>query len=256
MIFAPDHNVDETYMDKVVHRSGSRGFSDNGWLKSYFTFSFANYYDPRRINFGALRVLNEDTIERGEGFKSHPHDNMELVVIPIEGGLEHGDNMGNITTVSVGEAYILSAGTGMIHNTYNRSQESPLKYIQLWIFPREYELPPSFSKVSLGQANSNQWQPVVSPQGGEHVLAINQDAWVYMAELVSGTTLRYDMNMNINGVYIFVMKGDVSIAGSALHESDAIGIMNVDNVDIIADTEARILVIEIPLRRNSNPAEE
>ncbi len=152
-------------MEKVIHRSGEQGFSDNGWLKSYFTFSFANYYDPRRINFGALRVLNNDTIEGGEGFKSHPHDNMEIVFIPTEGAIDHGDNIGNITTVSTGEAQIISAGRGMVHNSYNHDRNTPLSYIQMWIFPQEYELEPAYSKVKLEEVGRNRWQPVASPRG-------------------------------------------------------------------------------------------
>ncbi len=235
-------------MEKVIHRSGSRGFSDNGWLKSYFTFSFANYYDPRRINFGAIRVLNNDTVEGGEGFKSHPHDNMEIVLIPTEGAFDHADNIGNITTVSAGEAQIISAGRGMVHNLYNHHRQAPLSYIQMWIFPREYELEPSYSKVKLAETPRGCWQPVVSPVGGEHVLRINQNAWVYMGEMAAGTTMRYPMNLRTNGVYLFVMSGDVLIAGSELHAGDAVGLTGVDEAEIEAETDAKVLAIEVPMR--------
>lgn len=243
-------------MEKVIHRSGSRGFSDNGWLKSYFTFSFANYYDPRRINFGALRVLNDDSIEGGEGFKSHPHDNMEIVIIPLQGSLDHGDNIGNITNVAAGEAQIISAGTGIIHNTYNHSSTEELKYIQMWIFPQEYELPPAYSKVTLAPAGADGWQAVVSPEGGERVLAINQSAWVSMACMEPNTTLRYNMNAPAaNGVYLFVLEGDVFVAGSTLHDRDAVGLTSLDYVDIEAESEAKILAVEVPMRRWSLSAE-
>lgn len=242
-------------MEKVIHRSGSRGFSDNGWLKSYFTFSFANYYDPRRINFGALRVLNDDTIEGGEGLKSHPHDNMEIVIIPMAGSLDHGDNIGNISTVGTGEAQIISAGTGIIHNTYNHSDTEPLRYLQLWIFPREYELPPAYSKVTLAPVGMNDWQPVVSPAGGEHVLAINQDTWVYMAGVEPNASIRYTMNNGEDGLYLFVLEGDVFVAGSTLHEGDAIGLTHLDYVDIEAESRVRLLAIEVPMHRWSTSAE-
>lgn len=242
-------------MEKVIHRSGSRGFSDNGWLKSYFTFSFANYYDPRRINFGALRVLNNDTIEGGEGFKSHPHDNMEIVFIPTEGAIDHGDNIGNITTVSTGEAQIISAGRGMVYNSYNHDRNTPLSYIQMWIFPQEYELEPAYSKVKLEEVGRNRWQPVASPEGGEHVLKINQRAWVEMAALDAGTSIRYEVRIDTNGVYIFVVSGDVLIAGSSLHENDAIGLTGLEYADVEAETDAKILVIEVPMRQWSNSSE-
>lgn len=255
-IFAWSENVDEIFMDRVIHRSGSRGFSDNGWLKSYFTFSFANYYDPRRINFGAIRVLNEDAIEGGEGFSSHPHDNMEIVIIPTHGSLDHGDNIGNITTVGTGEAQIISAGTGIIHNTYNHSDREELRYIQLWIFPREYELPPSYSKVTLSETVLNHWQPVVSPQGGENVLPINQNAWVHMAEVGAGASIRYTMNDTTNGLYLFVMNGDLFVADSTLHEGDAVGLTHLDYADIEAETACKILAMEVPMRRWSASAEQ
>lgn len=243
-------------MDKVIHRSGSRGFSDNGWLKSYFTFSFANYYDPRRINFGALRVLNDDVIEGGEGFNSHPHDNMEIVIIPTQGSLDHGDNIGNITTVGSGEAQIISAGTGIIHNTYNHSDGEELRYLQLWIFPREYELPPSYSKVTLSGVGMDRWQPIVSPEGGEHVLPINQNAWVYMAEINAGSSLRYTMNDGADGLYLFVMNGDVFVAGSTLHEGDAVGLTHLDYADVEAESDAKILAVEVPMHRWSSSGEQ
>lgn len=242
-------------MEKVIHRSGSRGFTDNGWVQTYHTFSFANYYDPRRINFGALRVLNNDTIEGNEGFGSHHHDNMEIITIPIEGSFDHGDNIGNITTVSAGEAQIMSAGTGLVHNVYNHSKEQPLKYVLIWIFPQEYELPPSQSVVKLVEVAKNEWQPVVSPVGGERILKINQNAWIYMNRLEAGASVEYCLNDPNNGVYLFVLEGDVAVDESSLHACDAIGIVRADRFSIEAQREARILLIEIPMNRWSNTTE-
>lgn len=242
-------------METIIHRSGSRGFTDNGWLHAYHTFSFANYYDPRRINFGALRVLNDDTIDGNEGFSSHHHDNMEIITIPLEGGFDHGDNLGNITNVAVGQAQIMSAGTGLVHNIYNHSKEEPLKYVLFWIFPREYELPPSQEVVTLAQTGHNEWQPVVSPDGGEHTLKINQNAWVYMSRIEAGATVEYCLNDTQNGAYLFILEGDVVVDQTLLHARDAIGVFNTESLSIEAQTGARVLLIEVPLHRWSNTTE-
>lgn len=239
-------------MDKVIHRSGSRGYSDNGWLKTYYTFSCANYYDPRRINFGALRVLNDDTIEGGEGLKSHPHDNMEIVFIPLEGSIDHGDSLGNFVTVSPGEAQIMSSGTGMFHNEYNHSADKPVKYVQMWIFPREYEVMPSYSHVKLADAGRNNWQAVVSPEGGEHVLPINQHAWVYMADMDAGHVMTHLLHNEDNGVYVFVLAGEVFIDGNVLQQRDAIGLPFMRTVDVEAREDSKILLIEVPMRKWSS----
>lgn len=236
-------------MEKVIHRSENRGFFDNGWLKSFFSFSFANYYDPHKINFGALRVLNCSTMEAGEGIDAHPCDNMEIIFIPTEGAIDYGDNMGHLATVPVGSAQIINAGTGVIHYTYNHIPDIPLKYFLIWIYPREYELMPFYSTVTLEQVGSNRWQPVVSPEGGEHTLRINQDAWIYMADVTEANTLSYAMHSASNGAYVMVSSGCATICGSRLWGGDAIGITGTETFNIKGEPHAKVLLIEVPIGR-------
>lgn len=236
-------------MEKIIHRSETRGYNDNGSVQTYYTFCFANYYNPRRINFGVLRVLNEKTIDGGGGLRSVPHDNMEIIVIPLEGCLEHTDNYGNHTTISPGEGMIMSAGTGITHREYNSSAEIPVKYILLWIFPREYEVEPVYSKVTFGKKYENGFLPVASPEGGDNVIRINQEAWIYSGKAFSGDTLKYTLHDENNGLYIMVLQGTANIAGTELKQSDGIGIVNIKDCDITAVDDARILLIEVPMTR-------
>jgi redox-sensitive bicupin YhaK (pirin superfamily) len=240
-------------MEKVVHRSESRGFVDHGWLISYKTFSYGNYYDPRRIHFGALRVLNDDTIEGGEGFNSHPHDNMEIVHIPLKGAIEHGDSMGNISVASVGELQILSAGTGLIHHEYNNSLSDPLEYLQIWIFPEEYELPPRYSKVTLAPPVKNELQlmicPSKEPEVDDSVGRIRQSAWLYTADLDEGMAVRYKVHPARYGAYIFVIEGAVTIDGTHLKRRDGLGLWDAEEFEIRADVPSHILIIETPMRK-------
>ncbi len=240
-------------MEKIIHRSESRGFVDHGWLKSYKTFSYGSYYDPRRIHFGALRVLNDDTLEGGEGFNSRPHDNLEIIHIPLKGEIEHGDSLGNISVASAGEIQILSAGTGVIHHEYNKSLTEPLEYLQIWIFPEEYELAPHYSKVTPAPANKNELQLIICPVGepmeDDSVGRICQSAWFYTAELDAGATVAHRLHTDFHGAYIFVIEGAVNVAGTNLKRRDGLGLWDDEEFEIKADTHSHILVIEVPMRK-------
>lgn len=239
-------------MEKVIHRSASRGFADHGWIKSYYTFSFENYYDPRRIHFGVLRIINDDTIEGGEGFRSHPHDNMEIVILPLKGAIEHGDNMGNISVVGVGDVQVMSAGTGVFHNEYNRSQGEPAEILRMWIYPKEYDVTPELNKVEYGSPEPNVLKLIVAPacvDSGNNVARIHQDAWFYIGELKAGAEVTHSVHSERKGTYLFVIEGSVSVGDTELGRRDGFGIWDVENFSIRAETDARILLIEVPLRR-------
>lgn len=236
-------------METIVHRSTGRGYNDNGWLKANYTFCYANYYDPRRINFGALRVLNDNTIAPGQGFKFRHLDNMECVIIPLKGGLGHLDNLENHTIVRQGEAEIISAGTGIIHKDFNQSTETEADYIVLWIFPQEYELPPAYSKVTLNTHPENGLIPIADPTGSEHILKINQLSWIFFGEIEAKQMLRYKLRCENNGVYIVVLEGKSTIEDTSLNRRDAIGVTGSDIIDIIAETDLRVLIIEIPMKK-------
>lgn len=236
-------------MEKIIHRSESRGFNDNGSVQTYYTFCFANYYNPRRINFGVLRALNEKIIDPDESLRSVPHDNMELIAIPLEGCLEHTDNFGNHALIEAGEGMIMSAGTGITHKEYNHSKDSIVKYILLWIFPKEYELEPVFSKVTFAKQPENGFLPVLSPEGGEHVMRINQETWIYIGKASAGNTLKYELNDENNGLYIMVLEGSAEIAGNTLYKSDGIGILDIKNCEITAYEDSRLMLIEVPMTR-------
>lgn len=244
-----DTEVRDNKMKKIIHRSESRGFNDNGSVQTYYTFCFANYYNPRRINFGVLRVLNEKTIDGGGALRSVPHDNMEIIVIPLEGSLEHTDNFGNHTIIAAGDGQIMSAGMGITHREYNSSNELPVRYILLWIFPREYELEPVYSKVTFDKQPENGLLLLASPDGGEKVMRINQDAWIYSGKLTAGNTLKYNLHDENNGIYIMILAGNVTIEDVELKQSDAIGIEDINNCEIKANEDSRVMLIEVPMTR-------
>lgn len=238
-------------MEKVIHRAASRGLTDQGWLKTYHTFSFGNYYDPRRIHFGALRILNDNIVEGGEGFSSHPHDNMEIITLPLKGALEHGDSMGNISIIDTGDVQVLTSGTGVIHNEYNQSQDETMEFLQIWVFPEEYELSPVTSKVTYGESERNKLQLIVSPkeEAAGNVAAISQKAWLYLASLDEGTVIDHNLHGDASGAYVFVISGEVEIDDSTLHVRDGIGLWDTLSYKIKALEPSRILVMEIPMKK-------
>src|SRR5689334_1975528 len=198
-------------MKKVLHKANTRGHADHGWLNAYHSFSFAGYYEPSRVHFGALRVLNDDTVAGGMGFGTHPHDNMEIITIPLSGQLEHKDSMGNTGVISKGEVQVMSAGTGIQHSEKNRNSKEEVKLLQIWVFPDEKNVTPRYDQRVFDLAGSkNKLLNIVSPMGDKEGLNIHQHAWFHLGKLDKDTNTTYELKDRNNGVYAFVIDGDVT----------------------------------------------
>lgn len=232
----------------VLHKAETRGHANHGWLNSYHTFSFANYYNPDRVHFGALRVLNDDTVAAGMGFGTHPHDNMEIISIPLEGDLEHKDSMGNTTVIRNGDIQVMSAGTGVQHSEYNKNRDHLVKFLQIWVYPNQRNVKPRYDQITLNAADrKNRLQQIISPNADDAGVWIHQDAWFHLADFDAGKTAEYQIHKAGNGVYAFVLKGDVSINGQALSTRDGLGIWDVDSFSIEASSNAEFLLMEVPM---------
>lgn len=240
-------NSDE--MNKVIHRAVTRGFADHGWLKSWHTFSFADYFNPSRVHFGALRVLNDDTVAPGEGFDMHPHADMEIVTIPLEGALRHTDSMGNMQELRPGEIQVMSAGTGITHSEHNASRDEPAKFLQIWIMTGLPDCTPRYDRLELLRAKCNALRLIVAPEGcgSEHVGWIHQTAWCYTLELDAGRAAEFRLRVHGDGAYVFVLEGRADVAGEPLERRDGIGLWEVDEFLIKADTALSLLIIEVPM---------
>lgn len=233
----------------ILHRAETRGHENHGWLDSYHTFSFANYYDPERIHFGLLRVLNDDTIEGGMGFGTHPHDNMEIISIPLVGDLEHKDSMGNVSVIKHGDVQVMSAGTGITHSEYNKNKDQIGKFLQIWVFPNKKNVPPRYDQITLNIADRhNKLQQIVSPNTDDAGAWIHQDAWFHLGTFDKGFLTEYEIKKSGNGVYAFIIKGDVTIDGNELNERDGLGIWNTGTISIKANSQdAEVLLIDVPI---------
>lgn len=235
-------------MKTIVHKADSRGSADHGWLKSRHTFSFAGYYNPERMHFGILRVLNDDQVAGGMGFGTHPHENMEIVSIPLQGDLEHKDSTGRHKIIKQGDVQIMSAGTGIQHSEYNHSKDEEVHFLQIWVFPKEKDIEPRYEQKTYEPENRmNKFQTVVSPEGGD-ALWINQDAYFSMANLDAGTRLNYKVNKPGNGVYLFVLNGDLEAADQSLSTRDAVGVSETESFELKAKSYAEVLAIEVPMQ--------
>jgi len=236
-------------MQKLIHKAENRGHVDFGWLKSAHSFSFGNYFDQDKVNFGALRVLNDDFVEAGNGFGRHPHDNMEIVSIPLEGVLSHEDSMGTSRDIQTGDVQIMSAGTGVTHSEFNGSKDHPVKFLQIWIIPTERQLTPSYDQKSYADIDrKNKFATIVSPNTADfNAVRIHQDAYFNLADLDSGIRTNYVLHGDGNGVYVFVLEGAIEIAGEVLNRRDAIGIWDINEIDMEAKSKAQILLIEVPM---------
>lgn len=236
-------------MKKVLHRAATRGFADHGWLKTHHTFSFAGYYDPQRVHFGALRVLNDDTVAPGEGFGTHPHDNMEIVSLVLSGALKHGDSMGHMKVLKPGELQVMTAGTGITHSEMNASDKEAVKFLQIWVITDNEGHTPRYNQIELAPVKRNELRLIVAPEGrgGEHVGWIHQTAWFYTLDLDAGRETRYRMNLHGNGAYVFMIEGRAEIDGVELGPRDGMGIWEADEFLIKASTEAQLLIIEVPM---------
>lgn len=232
----------------TIHRADTRGHANHGWLDTHHTFSFANYYDPGRVHFGMLRVLNDDVVDPGMGFGTHPHDNMEIISIPLEGDLEHRDSMGNVAVIKKGEIQVMSAGTGITHSEYNKNDDRPVKFLQIWVFPREQNLTPRYDQIRLDEAKMhNAFQQIVSPDPTDDGAWISQDAWFSLGNIEKGRVVEYKLRKSGDGVYIFVIKGEVVADGVALGERDGMGIVDADKFTVEAEQDAEVLLMEVPM---------
>ncbi|MBX2947535.1 MAG: pirin family protein [Cyclobacteriaceae bacterium] len=235
-------------MKTVLHKANTRGHANHGWLDSYHTFSFAGYHDPTRIHFGALRVLNDDVVKGGAGFGQHPHDNMEIISIPLRGALEHGDNTGGHGIIQSGEVQIMSAGSGIAHSEKNASKTEDVNFLQIWVFPKERNIQPRYDqKLFPATDRLNKFQTVVSPEKKNGALWINQDAWFSLGKFEKGKSTEYSINKPGNGVYAFIIEGDVNINDQKLNKRDGFGIWDVEKIVITAGQDAEVLLIEVPM---------
>ena len=234
-------------MQTTLHRASERGHANHGWLDSYHSFSFANYFNPDRIHFGALRVLNDDTVAPGYGFGKHPHDNMEIISIPLKGDLHHQDSTGRDKIIKQGDVQIMSAGSGITHSEKNANSDQEVKFLQIWIFPKEKNIEPRYDQKTFPVENRiNNWQTVVAPDDPSAVW-INQEAWFSLGKWSANYTQPYSLHAPHNGVYIFMISGEVEAAGNILRQRDALGVWDTTTIHLKALSEAEILLIEVPM---------
>ncbi len=233
----------------ILHKADTRGYANHGWLKSHHTFSFANYYNPERVHFGVLRVLNDDQVAAGRGFGTHPHDNMEIISIPLEGDLEHKDSMNNVAVIKKGDIQVMSAGTGVYHSEYNRNSDKETKFLQIWVFPNKKNVTPRYDQMTLDIADRrNRLQQILSPNPEDAGVWIHQDAWFNIGTFDVGTTANYDIKRQGNGVYAFILKGDFEIDGQTVNQRDGLGIWNTKSIALKALTQdAEILLMDVPM---------
>lgn len=238
---------EEKGQNVVIHRANTRGMANHGWLQSRHSFSFANYYDPQRMGFGKLRVLNDDIIAGGTGFGTHPHDNMEIISIPLEGALRHKDSMGNEQVIKAGDVQVMSAGTGITHSEMNGNTDKAGKFLQIWVYPNKRNVTPRYDQISVTE-KKNVLQQVLSPNANDEGVWIHQDAWFHLGTFDSGKNISYALKKPAtNGTYTFLIKGSATINGYELNERDAIGIWNNGSLDIKTTSESRILILEVPM---------
>lgn len=232
----------------ILHKAGTRGHADHGWLKSFHTFSFANYFNPERVQFGALRVLNDDQVSGGMGFGEHPHQNMEIISIALEGELQHEDSMGNMTVIKPGEIQAMSAGTGITHKEFNKDKNKPVKFLQIWIIPNQQNVTPRYDQVNIEEKGKvNQLLQILSPDPKAEGVWIHQNAWFHLGKFDQDTELDYEMKLKGNGVYFFVLKGNVTVNDQALEHRDGFGIWDTDKINIKASAGAEVLLMEVPM---------
>ena len=235
-------------MKTVYHKADTRGFADHGWLKSYHSFSFANYYNPERMSFGALRVLNDDQVSSGMGFGAHPHSNMEIISIPLEGDLEHKDSMGTTAVIRKGEIQVMSAGIGVQHSEYSRNQDELVKFLQIWVIPNNMNVEPRYDQISISENSKvNAFQQILSPNPDDDGVWIYQDAWFNLANFNEGYSQEYRLNKEGNGVYVFVLKGSAKIGDQVLETRDGFGIWETDGFLLEAVADSEILLMEVPM---------
>lgn len=232
----------------VLHKANERGHADHGWLNAYHSFSFANWYNPDKVQFGVLRVLNDDTVAGGMGFGMHPHDNMEIITIPLEGDLAHKDSMGNTETIKFGDIQVMSAGTGVRHSEFNPNADKRTKLLQIWLFPNKQNVEPRYQQITLDvNDRQNKLQQILSPNPEDAGVWIHQDAWFHLGKFEKGLTENYTIKRNGNGVYAFVISGSVTINGQTLETRDALGVWDTEKLEITSTSDAEILLMDVPM---------
>lgn len=234
----------------TVHKAATRGHANHGWLNSYQSFSFAGYYNPERVHFGALRVLNDDVVEGGKGFGLHPHDNMEIISIPLQGALEHKDNMGNTKVISQGEIQVMSTGTGVFHSEYNHYPDKAAQFLQIWVFPNQLNVEPRYDQITLPREKmQNKLFPVIAPAPNKEGTWIHQDAWFNMGVFNKEQSVTYTAQKEGNGIYVFVINGSFTVDGHQMEQRDGLGIENAGTVNVVASKDnAELLIMDIPMR--------
>lgn len=243
-------NTKSSIMENMIlHKADSRGHANHGWLDSHHTFSFANYYNPERMHFGVLRVLNDDVVSAGMGFGTHPHDNMEIISIPLDGDLEHRDSMGNVATIRHGDIQVMSAGTGIQHSEYNANKDKTVKFLQIWVFPNKRNVEPRYDQITLNLADRhNRFQQILSPNQEDEGVWIYQDAWFHLGRFDKNVKENYSLKKTENGVYAFVLNGSFSINGIEVAQRDGLGIWDTNQLQVEAlSQDAEILLMEVPM---------
>lgn len=236
-------------MNTVLHKANTRGHANHGWLDSHHSFSFANYHNPQRMNFGVLRVLNDDKVAKAKGFGTHPHDNMEIISIPLKGDLEHKDSIGNVAIIKEGDVQVLSAGTGIFHSEFNKSQDEEVQFLQIWMFPNEKQVNPRYDQISLSSIEKdNELYQILSPSKEDQGVWVHQNSWFNLGKFNEKTDLSYPLKDKKNGVYAFVLEGQVKIQNQMLNKRDGFGIWNTDSINITAEKDSRILLMEVPMK--------
>jgi redox-sensitive bicupin YhaK (pirin superfamily) len=235
-------------MKTILHKAATRGSANHGWLNSRHTFSFAGYFNPERQHFGAFRVLNDDIVAGGAGFGEHPHDNMEIISIPLKGALEHKDSTGTKAIIKENDVQIMSAGTGIRHAEYNASPVDPVNFLQIWVFPKEKNIAPRYDQKTFDpEKRINKMQLVVSPDKGAETIWINQDAYFSLGRLEAEKEIVYPLYNNRNGLYVFVLEGEMIVANNDLNKRDGLAITEIQSLTFKAKTNCEVLLIEVPL---------
>lgn len=238
----------ETMKNAIIHRAGSRGHANHGWLNTHHTFSFSQYYNPERMHFGVLRVLNDDIVQGGKGFGTHPHDNMEIISIPLKGDLEHKDSMGNIQVIRENDIQVMSAGMGITHSEYNRNPDKEVNFLQIWVYPKVKNVKPRYDQLSLQPEKlKNNLAQILSPSPDDDGVWIHQDAWFYRGQFDALHKTQYSLKKPGNGIYLFVLEGEFIIGDTTLSKRDGMGIWDTPSIDLQATTEAEILLMEVPM---------
>lgn len=235
-------------MKTELHKADTRGYANHGWLEAKHSFSFANWYNPERVHFGALRVLNDDKVAGGMGFGTHPHDNMEIITIPLEGALAHKDSMGNGTTIQTGEIQVMSAGSGILHSEFNANEKEFTKLLQIWVFPNKRNVEPRYDQIKLDEAKmKNNLLQIVSPNQNEEGVWIHQNAWFHIGEFDANKDFKYELKDKANGVYVFLIEGNLIANEQELERRDGLGLWETSSISFKTKTASKVLLMEVPM---------